>query len=68
MKTKKPLLCRLGFHRPLHNHEFAFSDTVSGKDVYYATCPCGERFMVDSLMGFFGFKAHIKNKDTREVK
>lgn len=49
-------LCKVGIHRPLTGHEYAFVDTISGKAVYTATCPCGKSFLTDSssnwIVGF----------------
>ena len=50
------LLCKLGIHRPLTNHEFRFIDRVSGKSVYIAECPCGKKWLTDSLSKWFGFR------------
>lgn len=63
------ILCRLGWHRPLFGHEYTFTDALSGKFVYYAQCPCGKRWMVDSLSGMFGIKVKhgVKNEQNYEV-
>lgn len=53
-------LCRFGIHRPLRNHVAYFTDKVSGKIVYSATCSCGKVWMTDSPFGFWGFR--IKKK------
>ena len=52
----KSLLCNFGVHRPLSGHLIAFTDIVSRKTVFYAACPCGKRWMVDSLNCWGGFK------------
>ena len=49
-------LCRLGIHKPLTGHTYHFTDTVSGKSVYIAKCPCGREWLTDSPFSFFGFK------------
>jgi len=49
-------LCKLDLHRPLLNHRYYFTDTVSGKSVYKAECSCGKKWMTDSTKGYFGFK------------
>lgn len=46
----------MGIHRPLINHSFNFTDIVSGKSVYNVECPCGKKWMVDSMSKFFGHK------------
>lgn len=54
------LLCKIGIHRPLFNHKEFFVDKVSGNQIYDAECSCGKKFMVDSLLGYCGFKVEIK--------
>lgn len=56
------ILCRVGIHRPLFGHAHRFVDCVSGKDVYKAECPCGKKFLVDSVFGWFGDKMEIEEK------
>ena len=52
----KKLLCNMGIHW-LENHSYNFRDNVSGKSVYDAECSvCGDRYMVDSLIPFLGFR------------
>jgi hypothetical protein len=58
------VLCRLGVHRPLSGHSHLFVDSVSGKTVFGARCPCGRRWMVDSLYGFLGFKVERKKEES----
>ncbi|MFA5558892.1 MAG: hypothetical protein WDA59_05455 [Methanofastidiosum sp.] len=50
------ILCKLGIHRPLKIGHLAFVDVASGKDVRYATCPCGKKWLTDSVFGWFGYK------------
>jgi hypothetical protein len=49
-------LCKYGIHRPLNGHRHNFVDSVSGKTVFTAVCPCGKKWMTDSLFKWFGFK------------
>ena len=49
-------LCGLGIHLPLKNHRTDFVDSVSGKMVYTANCPCGKQWMVDHQSKFSFFK------------
>ena len=49
-------LCKIGIHRPLKIKTCLFVDNVSGKEVFSATCPCGKKWMTDSIFGWFGFK------------
>jgi len=53
---KELILCKLGIHRPLKIGHLAFVDVASGKDVRYATCPCGKKWLTDSVFGWFGYK------------
>ncbi len=50
------MLCKIGIHRPLRNYAFGFTDRITLKSVYYAECPCGRQWMVDSRFRFGGFK------------
>ena len=52
----RKLLCKLGIHRPLKILNCDFIDRVSGKEVFNATCPCGKKWLTDSVFGWFGFK------------
>lgn len=52
----KTLLCKLGIHRPLKVGYGLFTDIVTGNTVREATCPCGKKWMTDSVFGWFGFK------------
>ena len=49
-------LCRSGIHRPLTIKDCAFIDQVSHKEVFHACCPCGKRWLTDSIGRWFGFK------------
>ena len=49
------LLCRIGIHW-MSGHTSNFIDIVSGKIVFNATCPCGKKWMVDSLFPLPTFK------------
>lgn len=60
----KNLLCNIGMHRPLSGHSAAFVDVVSRETVFYATCPCGKRWMVDSLNGWGGHQVAAKFRPT----
>jgi len=57
------ILCKIGLHRPLKDHQYNFTDIVSGKEVFIARCPCKKVWMVDSLFGFEGFKVEKKTVD-----
>jgi hypothetical protein len=57
---KELILCKLGIHRPLKIGELRFVDIVSGKDVRYATCPCGKKWLTDSVFGWLGTKIEKK--------
>jgi hypothetical protein len=57
------MLCKLGWHRPLKNHKYNFTDKVSGKTVFNAVCPCGKKWMTDSPFGFFGCKVDRAKSD-----
>ena len=61
-KPKKHWLCRLGIHRPLTGHHFHFTDTVSGRAVWKAQCPCGVEWMVDSNNKYYGDKVRINKR------
>ena len=54
--------CKFGWHRPLRNHVFYFTDHVGNKPVYLAECSCGQKYMVNSKHGFGGFKARKSDK------
>jgi hypothetical protein len=54
------ILCMIGIHRPLSRHWCKFIDCVSGKEVFDAVYPCGKHWLVDSVLGFFGFKIEVK--------
>ncbi len=49
-------LCKIGIHRPLHGFHGLFQDVVSHKTVFEATCPCGKKWMTDSLFRWAGYK------------
>ena len=55
-KKKIPLLCRIGLHWPLKGHTFEFTDWVSGKAVNMTTCPCGRKWMTDTMSSYPFFK------------
>lgn len=54
--TIKIFLCKIGVHRPLKSHRFAFTDMRSDKAVYRADCHCGCEWLVDSKNKWLGFK------------
>lgn len=54
------ILCKLGIHRPLKNHRYAFTDKVTDLSVYHAECDCGKKWFVDSPLGYFGFKVSVE--------
>lgn len=54
------ILCKLGIHRPLNIKHCQFIDTVTHKEVFEAYCPCGKRFLTDSVWGWFGSKVESK--------
>jgi hypothetical protein len=58
----KLLFCNLGLHWRMKLGEHLFTDIVSGRAVYSATCPCGRKWMVDTAHGFPSFKVE------REIK
>ena len=49
------ILCKLKVHW-MRNHHHNFIDSVSGKTVFNAECPCGKRWMVDTLSPITFFK------------
>ncbi len=53
---KRLFLCDIGIHRPLAIKDCAFIDQVSHKEVFHAVCPCGKKWLTDSVFGWFGFK------------
>lgn len=55
-----PITCRVGLHWFMKGHEPDFTDTVSGKIVYMAQCPCGRRWLVDTTGPFPLFKVESK--------
>jgi len=55
MKTRH-LLCIAGIHRPLKIKDCAFIDQVTHKEVFNAICPCGKKWLTDSVFGWFGDK------------
>lgn len=59
-------LCKHGIHRPLSGHQYHFTDTVSGKAVYIAKCPCGKEYLVDSRNGWLGSKTRRQKDGRRE--
>lgn len=60
---RKAVLCRLGVHRPLFQHEYTFTDVVSNRKVYKAVCPCGAHWLVDSRRGWLGFTVLVGSDD-----
>lgn len=59
----KLLFCNWGLHWRMKLGERLFTDIVSGKSVFDATCPCGKHWMVDSTHGFPTFKVERNNHD-----
>lgn len=49
------LFCKIGLHW-MRKHSFIFTDVVSGKPVYSTECPCGRKWMVDTLFSLPMFK------------
>lgn len=58
------ILCKLGIHRPLKKIQCLFIDKVSGKEVWLCTCPCGKKWMNDSLCGWGGLKVERNYEGT----
>lgn len=44
----KKFFCKIRLHW-MQNHTSNFTDKVSGKTVFNATCACGKKWMVDTL-------------------
>jgi hypothetical protein len=59
------LLCRWGLHWRMKIVEAIFTDIVSGKLVYEATCPCGRSWMIDSTHGFPAFKVEMTKSKSK---
>lgn len=51
----KELMCKLGIHY-MQNHKHNFVDVVSRKTVYNTVCPCGKKWLVDTLSPITLFK------------
>ena len=61
--------CKYGWHSPLKNHKYFFTDIVSGKEVYHAECSCGIYWMIANKRKYFGFKVKSliqKGRDTEK--
>ncbi len=56
------LLCWLGIHWPLNTTHWAFTDVVSGKDVFHAHCACGKQWLTDGIPGYFGFRVKSRRE------
>ena len=56
------VFCKIGLHWPMRNHTIAFLDIVNSKQIYYAECPCGEKWMVDTKCPYPLFKVNQKQK------
>ena len=64
----KNLWCKLGWHRPLTNHKYLFTDVVSGLPVYSCLCSCGKEWMCDSLKPFGGFKVKLEKSNEKSYQ
>ena len=49
-------------HLVMKNHSNNFTDVVSGKVVYNATCKCGKTWLVDTKFPIPIFKVEKNNK------
>ena len=60
----KKFFCRIGVHW-MKNHHHNFVDCVDGKTVYNAECACGKKWMVDSLLPFWGVRV-MREQEIKE--
>ena len=60
----KPMLCRIGIHRPLKAFAYEFWDKVANKEIYQAWCPCGRRYLTDGG-AWFGYRMLADREKTQ---
>jgi hypothetical protein len=53
--------CKLGWHRPLQNHEALYKDHVDGEIIYKANCGCGKVWLVDRRFSYLGLTVETKD-------
>lgn len=51
------LLCKLGLHWPLQREVKAFTDAVSGKQVWLCRCNCGTDWLAEGRYSLFKVKS-----------
>ncbi len=59
-------MCKIGIHW-MKNHRSDFTDCISGKTVFLATCSCKREWTVDSLFPIVTFKVEtVRSTEKRK--
>lgn len=60
LELLKKISCKIGLHWPMSKHVFKFVDDIAGDMIYYAVCPCGKTWRIETKGKYPIFKKEIK--------